>query len=189
MRRGGCGDDADADPVAGYNQQQALRVGRAVEKLDYYWLEEHFSDYDAYGYQELCRPLAIPIAGTESPPGGPFGTPQYIAQRAVDIVRSDVSWRMRRDGLDENGGSVRGVRAKLRGAHDHERAFGPGEFRAKLRDSELRVCRNFVPQEPFSFGVRNPIRIDAERFVHVPQGPGLGAELDWDALDNTKAEV
>jgi L-alanine-DL-glutamate epimerase-like enolase superfamily enzyme len=41
-----------------------------------------------------------------------------------------------------------------------------------------------APQEPFCFGVKNPIRIDAEGFVHVPEGPGLGAEIDFDLLDN-----
>jgi L-alanine-DL-glutamate epimerase-like enolase superfamily enzyme len=32
--------------------------------------------------------------------------------------------------------------------------------------------------------VKNPLRIDAEGFVHVPQAPGLGVELDLDLLDN-----
>ena len=41
-----------------------------------------------------------------------------------------------------------------------------------------------IPQEPFSFGVKNPIRIDSEGFVHAPQGLGIGAEIDFDALDN-----
>jgi len=57
----------------------------------------------------------------------------------------------------------------------------------------IRNCEYFeilIPQEPFTFGVRNPIRIDAEGWVHAPQGPGLGADLDWDVLDNnTIAEV
>jgi len=29
-----------------------------------------------------------------------------------------------------------------------------------------------------------PIRIDAEGFVHVPDQPGFGAEIDFDLLDN-----
>ena len=41
-----------------------------------------------------------------------------------------------------------------------------------------------IPQEPFCFGVKNPIRIDAEGFVHVPEGPGLGMKIDFDLLDN-----
>jgi L-alanine-DL-glutamate epimerase-like enolase superfamily enzyme len=57
----------------------------------------------------------------------------------------------------------------------------------------IRNCEYFeilIPQEPFSFGVRNPIRIDPDGLVHVSEAPGLGADLDWDSLDNhTVAEV
>ena len=40
-----------------------------------------------------------------------------------------------------------------------------------------------IPQEPFSFGVRNPIRIDSKGYVHVPDLPGLRVDLDWAARD------
>ena len=178
------------DPVGGYNQQQALRVGRELEKLDYHWLEEPLSDYDLYGYQELCRALDIPIAGAESAPGGLFSTPQYIVQRAVDIVRSDVSWK----------GGVTGLRKTAALAE----AFGLNcevhtTTNALLDLANLHVscaipnCEYFeilIPQEPFAFGVKNPIRIDAEGAVRPPEATGLGAELDWDALDrHTTAEV
>jgi L-alanine-DL-glutamate epimerase-like enolase superfamily enzyme len=60
-------------------------------------------------------------------------------------------------------------------------------------DCAIRNCEYFeipIPLEPFSFGVRNPIRIAAEGTVHVSEAPRLGADLDWDALDNhTIAEV
>lgn len=179
-----------SDPVAGYNQQQALRVGRQLEKLNYYWLEEPLSDYDIYGYSELCRALEIPIAGVESTPGGLFGTTQYIVQRAVDIVRSDVSWK----------GGVTGLRKTAALCE----AFGLNcevhtTTNALLDVANLHVscaiqnCEYFeilIPQEPFSFGVKNPIKIDAQGQVHVPETPGLGVEIDWDALDNNAiAEV
>jgi L-alanine-DL-glutamate epimerase-like enolase superfamily enzyme len=179
-----------SDPVGGYTQQQALRVGRALEDLDYYWFEEPLSDYDVYGYQELCRALEIPVAGAESTPGGLFGTTQYIVQRAVDIVRSDVSWK----------GGVTGL---MKTAALCE-AFGLNcevhtTTNALLDAANLHVCcaiRNceyfeiLIPQEPFSFGVRHPICIDSEGYVHVPDSPGLGVDLDWDELERYKvAEI
>ena len=44
-----------SDPVAAYDHEQALRVGRALERLNFYWLEEPLHDYDVHGYVELCR--------------------------------------------------------------------------------------------------------------------------------------
>jgi len=173
-----------ADPVAGYNQQQALKIGRELEKLNYHWLEEPLSDYDLYGYQELCRALEIPIAAAESTPGGLFGATQFLTQRAADIVRSDVSWK----------GGVTGL---MKTAALCE-AFGMNceihtTTNALLDLANLHVscavhnCEYFevlIPQEPFSFGVRNPIAIDSEGNVHVPDGPGLGADIDFDLLEN-----
>jgi len=179
-----------SDPVAGYNQRQALWVGRRLEALNYYWLEEPLSDYDIYGYQELCRALEIPIAGTESTPGGLFGTPQYITQRAVDIVRSDVSWKGGVTGLMKTAALCEafGLNCEV-----HTTTNALLDMANLHVTCAIRNCEYFeilIPQEPFSFGVRNPIGIDAEGFVHVSEAPGLGAELDWDALDNhTIAEV
>jgi L-alanine-DL-glutamate epimerase-like enolase superfamily enzyme len=173
-----------SDPVAGYNQQQALRVGRELEKLNYYWLEEPLSDYDVHGYQELCRALDIPIAGVESTPGGLFGTTQYIVQRAVDIVRSDVSWKGGVTGLMKTAALCEafGLNCEV---HTTTNALLDA---ANLHVScAIRNCEYFeilVPQEPFSFGVTNPIEIDAYGHVHVPKEPGLGMHIDWGALDN-----
>ncbi len=173
-----------SDPVAGYTQQQALRIGRELERQNYYWFEEPLSDYDIYGYQELCRALEIPIAGVESTPGGLFSTTQYLTQRAVDIVRSDVSWKGGVTGLMKTAALCEafGVNCEV---HTTTNALLDA---ANLHVScAIRNCEYFevlIPQEPFSFGVKNPIKIDAEGFVHVPEGPGLGAEIDFDVLDN-----
>ena len=40
-----------------------------------------------------------------------------------------------------------------------------------------------VPPEPFEHGVRNPIRTIHDGLVHATEGPGLGIELDDEAVD------
>lgn len=179
-----------SDPVAGYNHQQALRVGRGLEELNYHWFEEPLSDYDIYGYQELCRVLDIPIAGVESSPGGLFGTTHYIINRAVDIVRSDVSWKGGVTGLMKTAALCEafGLNCEV---HTTTNALLD---MANLHVScAIRNCEYFevlIPQKPFAFGVLNPIRIDEKGFVTPPSKPGLGVELDWDALKHYRvAEV
>ncbi len=173
-----------SDPVAGYTQQQALRIGRELERLNYYWFEEPLSDYDLYGYQELCRALEIPIAGVESTPGGLFGTTQYLAQRAVDIVRSDVSWKGGVTGLMKTAALCEafGVNCEV-----HTTTNALLDLANLHVSCAIRNCEYFeilIPQEPFSFGVKNPIRIDSEGYVSAPEGMGLGAEIDFDLLEN-----
>lgn len=81
------------DPVGDYTLDEAIRVGRQLEKLNYKWFEEPFRDFELYKYSELCRALDIPIAATETTRGCHWGVAQVIAQRAADIVRADVSWK------------------------------------------------------------------------------------------------
>ena len=33
------------------------------------------------------------------------------------------------------------------------------------------------------FGVKEGIKIDNEGYAHVPKGPGLGLEVDWEYID------
>ena len=44
--------------------------------------------------------------------------------------------------------------------------------------------------EIYSRGVKNrPLGIDAEGYKHLPTGPGLGVELDWDWIDSVTQKV
>ena len=176
-----------SDPVAAYNHQEAFRMGRELEKLNFHWYEEPLMDPDIEGYAELCRSLDIPIAGTEWAHGGLWGvytTSQYIVRKAVDIVRSDVSWK----------GGITGL---LKTFHLCE-AFGLNcevhTAMLSLMDvANLHVicakknCEFFEYAGPFEgigFGLKQPISLDADGYVHPPEKPGLGVELDWDVLDN-----
>ena len=39
-----------------------------------------------------------------------------------------------------------------------------------------------IPFEPYEYGARNFIRTDPEGHVHAPPGPGLGIDMDWEAV-------
>ena len=52
-----------SDPVAPYTFEQALRFGRELEKLNYYWYEEPLFDENFHNLRELTRILDIPIIG------------------------------------------------------------------------------------------------------------------------------
>ena len=172
------------DPVAGYSHEQALRIGRELERLNYHWFEEPLSDYDVYGYQELCRALDIPIAGVESTPGGLFGTTQYLTQRAVDIVRSDVSWKGGVTGLMKTAALCEAFGVNCEVHTTTNALLDIANLHVSCAIANCEYFEVLIPQEPFSFGVRNPIAIDKDGYVHAPRGIGLGAEIDFDLLEN-----
>ena len=170
-----------SDPVAAFNREEALKVGRELEKLDFYWYEEPLHDYDIYGYKKLSDDLDIPVAACEWASGMYFTAAEFIHREAVDIIRSDCSWK----------GGFSGF---LKTAHLCE-AFGmnveihmgctPLMEVANLHAAcGIKNCQYLeLPVWPVQFGLKEPIPIDSEGYVHAPQAPGLGWELDWDTLN------
>ena len=182
--RGAVGDHFTllTDPVAEYSLDEAIRVGRQLERLNYLWFEEPFRDFELYKYRELCRSLDIPIAATETTRGCHWGVAQAIAMNAADIVRADVSWK-------------NGITGTLKIAHLAE-SFG---LRCEIHTTTMNymdivnlhvscAIRNceyyeyFVPEDNFKFLMKEDLPIDEEGFIHVPTAPGIGVELDWELI-------
>ncbi|RPI44842.1 MAG: mandelate racemase, partial [Betaproteobacteria bacterium] len=172
------------DASCEYDHEQALRVGRELEKLGFHWYEEPINAYDLRGYAELCRALEIPVVAAEMVPGSIRSTAQYIAQGAGDILRADVYWRG-------------GITALMKTAHLCE-AYGiktePHHGGSPLMDVATLHCacamKNceflevLVPEERYRFGLKRYLEVDAEGNAHAPSGAGLGVEIDWDFIDN-----
>jgi L-alanine-DL-glutamate epimerase-like enolase superfamily enzyme len=172
------------DPVARYDRHQALLVGRELEKLGYYWFEEPIKDTDKNGLIQLCNDLDIPIASLEVVPGYLHGRTHYIADSAVDIVRADTL---------SNGGisSLKKIASLSDAFHMNcEIHTGPNALAnvANLHVMcSIKNCAFFewaVPETGRFLGVKKSIRLDDEGNVHVPAGPGLGIDIDWEYIDS-----
>ena len=176
-----------SDPVAAYNHQEALRMGRELEKLDYHWFEEPLMDPDIEGYVELARSLEIPVVGTEWAHGGLWGVytiPQYLVRKAVDIVRSDVSWKGGITGLMK---TFHLCEAFNMNCEVHTAMMSLMDVANLQVICSRRNCEYFEYAGSFTdgigFGIKQPIKIDAEGYVNLTDAPGLGVDLDWDMLD------
>jgi len=171
-----------SDPVGGnYDHEDAIRVGRALEKLDYLWLEEPLYDHDMHGLEQLSRTLDIAICAGEWN-SDVFSKINYLKSGAADIIRADVSW-------------TGGVTGTLKSAHIAE-GFGVNcEIHMtvlSLMDVAnlhvalaIRNCRYLELPYPdgASFGIKNPLKIDNEGYVRAPTEPGLGVDIDWNIIN------
>lgn len=187
--REAAGDDfvLMSDVAGGYTQTEALRVGRALEELDYHWYEEPLRDTDLHGYRMLNDKLDIPIAGVEVIGGGMYTTPEYITSRALDIVRSDVSFK----------GGIGQVRKTAALAE----AFGLNieihtNANAVMDAANLQVIASIknteyfellVPEEYTHRGAVEPIRIE-DGMAILPDRPGIGVEVDWELVDRYRVQ-
>ena len=178
------GDDFPlmSDPVAAYNHEQALQMGRELERLNYKWLE------DFHGLKMLTAKLDLPICGTEVLAGSHYSTAYCIKERIVDMVRTDVSWKggitpvMKTAHLAESFG----MQCEL-----HTTVFHPLDLvnlhcTAAIKNSEFFEL--LLPTSYYDFGLAEPIKIE-DGHALLPEGPGLGIDLDWDLIDNCTVEV
>jgi L-alanine-DL-glutamate epimerase-like enolase superfamily enzyme len=178
-----------ADPVAAYSYEDALRVGRELERLNYHWLEEPLFDVNFHGLRKLTAKLDIPICGTEVLAGSHYSTAECIATGVVDMVRTDVSWKggvtpvMKTAHLAESFG----VRCEL-----HTTIYHPLEIVNLHCCAAIANCELFevlYPLTSLEFGMKNKLAIDAEGYAHPPTTPGTGVDWDWDFIDKCTIQI
>lgn len=197
VKVGGLSAEADAERVAaaragggpdfmiavdanrGWPLSEARRFARLVEKHDIAWFEEpcHWHD-DGRMMAEMRRATSIPINAGQSEISA-SGVRRLVAQGAVDIVNFDAS---------EAGGITEWRRAAaLCALHDIGLAH---HEEPQIALHMLAAVPNGLCVECFADPARDPLwdRMVANRprpmngIIAVPQGPGLGIELDWDMV-------
>lgn len=173
------------DPVGVYDREQAIQVGRAIEKLGYYTYEDPLPTTDVEGYAELCRSLDIEVLGGEFITSL-YGYTEYIRQHATDALRC----------LVENLGGITPVMkvahlAEAYGMKCEPHSWGhqftqTAHFQCMLAMHNNDFYELSVPQGVFEVpAVKDQIRVDKEGYVHATTKPGLGLEIDLDTLERT----
>jgi D-galactarolactone cycloisomerase len=189
--------DAIGDDVAlmidanhAYDAVAAIKLGRMIEHHDIAWFEEPVSPEDIEGYRAVKAAITIPIAGGECE-FTRFGFRDLLASRAIDIIQPDTCAA---GGLTECKKIA--DMAEAFGVRYNPHAWGTGiAIAASLQLLAVlpsHTPASLSPLEPMLEFDRteHPIRQavltkpieHARGVVSVPDGPGLGIEVDRDAL-------
>src|SRR6266851_5889804 len=161
----------------------AIEMGRAMEPYNLYWIEEPVATDDIDGSAEVARALATPIAGYETEIGL-YGFRELISRGAVDIVQLDIAW---------SGGFSEGRRIAAY-AQAHHRMVAPHAFASAVL---LVASLHFAAATPNALLLewdqnpnairdellKEPLRLEADGTVKLPDRPGLGIELDRAAVE------
>ena len=173
-----------------YDAVAAIRLGRKIEAHDIGWFEEPVPPEDIAGHLAVKAALSIPIAGGECE-FTRFGFRDLFVSRAVDIVQPDTCAA---GGLSECKKIA--DMSEAFGIRYNPHVWGTGVAIA----ASLQLLAVLPPHTPPSLApaepmlefdrTEHPIRqailtqpIEHERgIVRVPDGPGLGIEIDRAAL-------
>jgi L-alanine-DL-glutamate epimerase-like enolase superfamily enzyme len=161
----------------------AIEMGRAMEPYHLYWIEEPVETDDIEGSARVADALATPIAGYETELGL-YGFRELIRRNAVDIVQVDIAW---------SGGFSEGRRIAAY-AQAHHRMVAPHAFAgAVLLQSSLHFAAA-IPnglvlewdQNPNAVRdelLKEPLKLESDGTIRLPERPGLGIELDRAAVE------
>jgi L-alanine-DL-glutamate epimerase-like enolase superfamily enzyme len=172
----------------GYSLEEALWVGRELEKLNFYWFEQPLLEDRIESYITLCSGLKIPVLAPEMSGGSFFTRGEWIARRAADMIRMECGF----GGITAVKKCVDlceayGVKCELHGG-------GFGHLQV-LGATSPKLCEWFErgllgpgfdyekPRPPLTT-ICDPM--DGEGNVLIPQKPGLGMEIDWDYIDENR---
>ncbi len=170
------------DSTWSYRYPDALRVGRAIERLGFKWFEDPLNEEDIYNYPKLRAKLDIPIMATEYPQGDLGTYAAWITERATDYLRGDIPVKG-------------GLSTMIKTAHLAE-AFGMTyevhhggnslnnvaqlHFACSLRNTTWFEV--LLPHGAHKYGLVEDISIGRDGRARCPERPGIGAQIDFDLI-------
>ncbi len=171
------------DANSGFSTEEAIRLGTMLEPLNILWLEEPVPAFDLEGYAKLSNTLRIPIAGGESE-FTRWGFRDLILQGKATVIQPDIA---RCGGFTEGRkiaalASAHGVRvAPHTGASGAISIAAAVHYAASL--SNLYIFEHMYTENPLREDIlKVPVLACRKGVIQVPDGPGLGIELDYDKV-------
>jgi L-alanine-DL-glutamate epimerase-like enolase superfamily enzyme len=177
------------DPVGVYTREEAMKVGRVLDDLNFVAYEDPIPTTDIDGLVELCRALDVPIHIGEFV-FSPYNYAEYIRRQALDVVRLIV----------DNVGGITGAMkiahlAECFGLECAPHNWGDVFDHAVHFHCELAMPNNvwFEMTVPQGFSdrpyMKDRLRIQTDGYVVAPTKPGLGYEIDRDVLDRMTKRI
>ena len=185
--RRGAGPDVDILVDAGccWDTITAMKRARQFEDFNVFWLEEPLQQDNLEGYCQLSGVSRIPIAAGEGD-SGRFAWRDLIERGGIhvcqiDLARNGFTEAMRIADLAEDRG-----RKVVNHFYTSGINLAAGLHFLAARKSTF-IFEYCVEETPIRWGVtKQRMDVDADGFVHVPEGPGLGIDLNEDTIDNLR---
>jgi len=176
------------DPWGTYRTyEEAFKVGRVLEELDFYWYEHPMLEYRPATYEKLARELTIPILSPEIAAGSLYTRADWILRGASDMSRIDVL-----------RGGITGVKkmaavCEAFGVRMEVHMSGFGNLQALGAISEdvsefyerglLAPGVDYETPAPYLESICDPM--DEDGYVHLPQEAGMGYRINWDYIKDS----
>jgi L-alanine-DL-glutamate epimerase-like enolase superfamily enzyme len=178
------------DTQAPWSLKDALQVARELERLGAYWMEEPLHRGDREGMRRLRDAVDVRIAGGEMT-RELHEFRDLITAGALDVLQPDVALV----------GGITGLRRVAYMAQEHNLIFTPHSWTngiGVMANAQLTAAIADAPWLEFPYDppewdldrrdymLAEPVRVDAEGWIVLPEAPGMGYALDEAMLARTR---
>jgi len=177
------------DSMWSYGYADAVRVGRAIEELDYFWYEDPLVEEDMYNYIKLRNKLDIPIMSTEYAPGRLYGMAQWVQHMATDILRGDVAVTGGITPLMKIAHLAEAFKMKFEVHHGGNSLNNVANLHVTMAITNCDYYEVFPCSGANKYALVEDIEVDDQGLVYAPEKPGLGYEIDWELVEREKVQV
>ena len=180
-----------------YDSGTAVMLGRQLEELNLEFWEEPINKYDLDGYARLKQVLRIPLASGEFL-SIDWLIENYVQRKTVDIVQPDISesgftggktltyacWLNRVRLMPHSWGTP------IRIASEMHWVAGVPPVSTALNPPPALFEMHLPHESPAWDLTVNRIAVDpTDGMIEVPTGPGLGIEINRDALERSRTNL
>ena len=167
------------DAAKRYGPRDALRVGEALQLLDYHWYEEPLPQQDWTAYRTLRQALQIPVIGGETLPGLYPAIANALDAGAYGAVLCDVYWKGGITGCLRTIALCQDRGVTVASHHGASAAMNLANLHVLCGATDVDMIEVLVPQAPYQYGLAAYLQVGPDGWVELPETSGLGVQPDW----------
>jgi len=170
------------DAHGAYDAYTAINLGRELEQLNVYWLEDALPPEDDTGYKMLSDALDLAIAAGETECNR-YQFRDRLSSRAIDIILPDIC---RAGGISECRKIVQFADSYNIPWAAHVSMGSPVHIAASLHlaaaTPNFLICECPSGENPIGNNLLKEPIVCENGYFEIPQGSGLGIEFDEEEL-------
>jgi len=170
------------DSTWSYRYPDALKVGRAIERLGFLWFEDPLNEEDIYSYVKLRQKLDIPILATEYPAGDIGTYAVWLTERATDYLRGDIPQKGGITTMLKTAHLAEAFHMNYEVHHGGNSLNNMAQLHFACAIANTSYFEVLLPHGAHKYGLKNDIEVGSDGLAQCPQSPGIGAEIDFELI-------
>ena len=167
------------DPNHGYDLQQAMTIGHALDENRFFWFEDPVPWADVHSIERLSDELETPLCMSDS---ADFLLPEAARslQRGWPRLIRGTARKIGITGLKKQCGMAEGFGANCEIGTAGNSLMNAANLNVMMSITNCVYHEYWMPLEAQQFGLQHEILVNDNGVLSAPELPGLGFELDED---------